>query len=154
MQSTYSSSLALWAVDIALISTQRSISLMPTLRLPKTKSTLCWRIVASYNTVHAQTQYKEIFHWLCSNVLKFFKNRFHFRRTVAKRIKKIFKFQNLVNVDRFIRSYSYSTPKSWLATNLLFWCANTPEIRGFITSFQSAHAHRYVRYGTIAIWYF
>ena len=56
------------------------------------------RIVASYNTVHAQTQYKVICHRLCSAyVLKYFKDRFHFRRTVPKRIKKIFKFQNLVN---------------------------------------------------------
>jgi hypothetical protein len=85
-------------VNIALIylnSTSRLFKANVTC-LPKAKSTLRWRIVASYNTVHRHNITKYFADCMCSYVLKYFKAVFHFGRTVPKRIKKIFKLQNLV----------------------------------------------------------
>jgi hypothetical protein len=75
-----------------------------------------------------------------------FKVVFHLKRNVPTRTTTNFKFQNLVNVDWLV--LPYSTLKSWLVTNFLFWYANQPEVRKFEIPYSSC-ACSLVRYGTI-----
>ena len=83
-------------------------------------------------------------------ILLTFKPVFHFKRTVLKRIKNIFKFQNLVNVDWLILP-QYA--KRLIGDELFILIREyTRKYTYLSTSFQSTHAHRYgtVRYGKLA----
>jgi hypothetical protein len=79
--------------------------------------------------------------------LRTFKPVFHFKRTVPKRIKNVFKFQNFVNIDCMV-STSVVRQKVDLRRTFHFDTRIQPEVRGFINLF-SICARSQVRFGTI-----
>ena len=72
---------------------------------------------------------------------------FHFKRTVPKRIKNIFKFQNLVNVDWLI----LVRQKVNLPRTLHFDTRIDPEVRGFVNLFNLRMLTSTFRCGTVEV---
>jgi hypothetical protein len=75
-----------------------------------------------------------------------FKPVFHFKRTIPKRIKNVFKFQNFVNVDWLV-STSIVRQKVDLRQTFNFDTRIHPEVCGFINIFN-LHNFQF-RFGTV-----